>query len=295
MKHFKSYFTPLINLYWATLSTILSDRNYIRALYKHRFGKSINLDSPKTFNEKLNWLKLYGRNPRYTMMADKYEVKKIVADLIGEEYVVPCYGVWNTIDEIDFDKLPNQFVVKATHDSSGALVCRDKSTFDVDAAKKHYHDIMKRNWFYQLREWVYKDIKPRMIVDKFLDDHSGHELRDYKFMCFNGEPKVMYCTNKAKDVYENFYDMDFNILDIDHGFRRHIPEFTKPDNFELMKELAGKLSAGIPFVRVDFFDVDNHVYFGEFTFYDWAGMKPFRDDKWEEILGSWITLPTDNK
>ncbi len=257
-------------------------------------GTQLNIDDPRSFNEKLNWLKIYNRNPLYTLMADKYEVKKIVASLIGEEYVVPCYGIWNNFDEIDFDSLPNQFVIKATHDSSGAIVVRDKGKFNKKTARNKYMSVMKRNWFWPYREWVYKDIKPRILVDKFLDDHSGHELRDYKFWCFNGEPKVMYCTNKASDVFENFYDMNFNPLDINHGFRRNVPEFEKPEAFELMKSLATKLSKDIPFVRVDFFYVDGKVYFGEFTFYDWAGFRPFESKEWDLKLGGWIKLP-DNK
>lgn len=255
----------------------------------------LNIDNPQTFNEKLNWLKLYNRDPRLTMMADKYEVKKYVASIIGEEYVVPCYGVWNSFDEIDFNSLPNEFVIKATHDSSGVVIVKDKSKLDKEPVRKRYKEIMKRNWFWPYREWVYKDIKPRIIVDKFLDDHSGHELRDYKFWCFNGTPKIMYCTNKAKDVFENFYDMDFKPIDINHGFRRAIPEFEKPDEFELMKTLAEKLSKDLPFVRVDFFDVKGKVYFGEFTFYDWAGFRLFCTPELDMRLGNEITLPDVKK
>ena len=268
-----------------------NDKRFLINKWKFLNHSTLNIDNPQTFNEKLNWLKLFNRDPRLTMMADKYEVKKYVASLIGEEYVVPCYGVWNTFDEIDFDSLPNQFVIKATHDSSGAFVVRDKSQFDIEFARTKYENVMKRNWFWGYREWVYKEIKPRIIVDKFLDDHSGHELRDYKFWCFNGTPKIMYCTNKAKDVFENFYDMDFNPLNIDHGFRRSVPEFEKPGEFELMKSLAHKLSQGLPFVRVDFFDVDGKVYFGEFTFYDWAGFRPFRTPDMDKKLGDEIILP----
>ena len=147
----------------------------------------------------------------------------------------------------------------------------------------------KRNYFYLKREWVYKDIKPRIIIDKYLDDHTGNELRDYKFLCFNGQPIYMYCTIKGKNIFENYYDMNFTPVGVNHGFPRHLPEFEKPEGFELMKVLASKLSQGIPFVRVDFFEVEGKVYFGEFTFYDWAGLRPFEGD-WDKELGKLIVL-----
>lgn len=267
------------------------DRKFLESKWKFLNKSALNLDDPKTFNEKLNWLKLYYHTPKITMMADKYNVKSYVSGIIGDEYVVPNYGVWNSVEEIDFNSLPDQFVIKATHDSSGAMVVRNRQTFDKNSVIRHYRPIMNRNWYWPYREWAYKNIKPRIIVDKFLDDHSGHELRDYKFWCFGGKPKVMYCTNKAADVFENFYDMEFKPLDINHGFRRNVPEFDKPAGFELMKELAAKLSQGLPFARVDFFYVDGHVYFGEFTFYDWAGFRPFVSKEWENRLGDWIELP----
>ena len=225
-------------------------------------------------------------------MADKYAVKQFVADIIGKEYVVENYVVADNWDSIDFNKLPEQFVIKCTHDSGGAFVCRDKSTFDFEATRKKIEHNLGVNFFYQYREWPYKNIKPRIIVDKYLDDHTGNELRDYKWWCFNGTPTFMYCTIKGKCVYENFYDMDFNPVPVDHGFPRHQPEFEKPRNFELMKELASKLSKDVPFVRVDFFDVDGHVYFGEYTFYDWGGMRPFGGD-WDQKIGEYIQLPVN--
>ena len=273
------------------------DYTFLKRKWKYMNGVELNIDNPSTFNEKLNWLKIYNRNPQITLMADKYEVKKYVGSIIGDEYVVPCYGVWNNFDEIDFGTLPNQFVIKATHDSSGACVVKDKANFDREAARNKYEKILRRNWFWPYREWAYKDIKPRIIVDRYLDDHSGHELTDYKFWCFNGAPKVMYITNKGKKIQENFYDMNFMPLDINHGYSRHEPEYKKPQNFELMMSLCLKLLDGIniPFVRVDFFDVHNHIYFGEFTFYDWAGFKPFPSYEWDVMLGSWIDLTTIEK
>lgn len=268
----------------------LPSSTFLKICYWGRTGEFLDLKHPKTFNDKLNWLKLHNQIPCYSLMADKYEVKRIVEEKIGAQYVVPCYGVWNSFEEVDFTILPDQFVLKGTHDSSGATVCRDKSCFDFAKAKNKFDMIMKRNWYYAWREWPYKNIKPRIIADKYLDDGRGSELQDYKFWCFDGVPKVMYLTNKGQSIYENFYDMEFKPLDIDHGFPRVEPEYAKPENFELMKKLASELSKGIPFVRVDFFNVNGHVYFGEFTFYDWGGQRPFISKEWDNKLGSWINI-----
>ena len=268
----------------------MSDRRFITTLYRIRSGSKLNLDNPKTFNEKLNWLKLNYRQPTFTLMADKYAVKQYVSNIIGNYYVVENYVVADRWEDIDFSSLPNQFVIKCTHDSGGAFVCRDKSTFDFESTRKAIEHNLNINYFKPLREWPYKNIKPRIIVDRFLDDQTGNELRDYKWWCFNGEPTYMYCTIKGDNIFENFYDLDFKPVPIDHGFPRHQPEFERPITFDLMKELAAKLSQGIPFVRVDFFEVDGRVYFGEFTFYDWGGMRPFGGN-WDEVLGELIDLP----
>lgn len=181
-------------------------------------------------------------------------------------------------------------MIKCTHDSGGAFICRDKAKFDYEGVRKKVEHNLRTNYFLPNREWPYKNIKPRIIIDRYLDDHTGNELRDYKFWCFNGKPTYMYCTIKGKNIFENFYDMEFNPVNVDHGFPRHQPEFEKPANFELMKDLAATLSENIPFVRVDFFDVDGKVYFGEFTFFDWAGMRPFGGE-WVLRLGNQIELP----
>ena len=266
---------------------------YLKCIFKLNGGYILNLKQPQTFNEKMNWCKLHDHNPLYTKLADKYEVKAHVAKLIGEQYVVPNYGVWNRFSDIEFDKLPNKFVIKTTHDSSGTFICKDKDKTDWEKAKRRFDALLKRNSYYNLLEWPYKNIHPRIIADEYLDDGSGHELTDYKFWCFNGEPKIMYITNKGNIIKENFYSMDFQPLDINHGFERAQPEYEKPKEFELMKELAAKLSEGIPFVRIDFFDINGNVYFGEYTFFDWGGMNIFSNQEWDKKLGSWITLPFD--
>ena len=184
----KVWHKPAFKRVFLFLAGLVPDKQYIKMIFRGKLGYKLNLKNPQTFNEKLNWFKLYNRQPLYTSLADKYAVKKYVADKIGEQYVVKNLGVWNSFDDIDFDSLPNQFVLKCTHDSSGALVCRDKSTFDMKSAKEKLDFVMKMNYFYACREWPYKNIPHRIIADELLDDHSGKELNDYKFWCVNGEP-----------------------------------------------------------------------------------------------------------
>lgn len=278
--------------YWNLLQrSIKDDKRYLSFIYRKRFKRELNWDNPETFNEKLQWLKLYNHKPIYVIMADKYAVKQFVADRIGEEYVVPCLGVWERAEDVDFDKLPNQFVLKCNHNSGlGRCICKDKSQIDITKVRKGLKESLKQNYYLPGRDKQYRDIPRKILADQFLDDGLGSELRDYKFWCFNGTPVYMYCTNKGKNIYENFYDMDFNPVNIDHGFPRIEPEIEKPAEFELMKELATKLSKDVPFVRVDFFDVNHHVYFGEFTFFDWGGLRPFGGD-WDKELGKLIQLP----
>ena len=271
------------------MSYLFSDALYLKLLYKLKFDRKLDLKSPKTFNEKLNWLKLNDHNPRYTIMADKYLVKDYVASIIGEEYVVPCYGVWDSVDDIKIKTLPKKFVLKANHDSSGAYIV--KNGIIPEYVKEKYRKLLKRNYFYFRREWVYKNISPKILAEECLIGEDGEIIKDYKFLCFNGIPRLMYCTNKSTNIFENYYDMDFNPVNIRHGFRRQVPEFEKPEKFDLMKELAAKLSKDIPVVRVDFFYIDNKVYFAEYTFYDWAGLRPFDDYEWDKKLGEWIVLP----
>ena len=275
------------------IASLFPDKYYLIIICRGKLGYKPNFDNPLTFNEKLNWLKLHDHNPLYTKMADKYEVKKLVNDIIGEQYVVKNLGCWNKFEDIIWESLPDQFVLKCTHDSSGAVICRNKDLFDKNAAKKKIEDSLHLNYFYACREWPYKNISPRIIADELLDDHSGKELNDFKFWCFNGVPKYMYCTIKTnrEKIYENFYDMDFKPVNIAHGWPRRISEFERPAAFDEMKALATKLSAGIPFVRVDFFYVNGKVYFGEFTFFDWAGLQPFDTYGQDLELGKLIKLP----
>lgn len=272
-----------------------NDEKYLKLFYKKLLNRDLNLENPKYFTEKLQWLKLNDRKDIYSQMVDKYEAKKYVGDIIGEQYVVPVYGVYNSWDDIDFDSLPNQFVIKCTHDSGGLAICKEKSTFDYAKAKEKICSSLKKNYYSYGREWPYKNIEPRIIVEKYLEDNSQAELMDYKFFCFNGEPRIMYISYGLVDhntASLSFFDMDYNLSDCK---RKDFKQFDvipkKPKNFELMKEFARKLSKDIPHVRVDFFEVNGELYLGELTFFTCSGFIPFADDKWDLKMGEWLKLP----
>jgi hypothetical protein len=259
-------------------------------------GYSLNLRNPRTFNEKLNWLKLYDRKPIYTTLVDKYAVKKWVADKIGEKYIIPTLGVWESVEEIPFSELPSQFVLKCTHDSGGLVVCKDKSTLDFSAAKKKLQDSLKKNFYYQSREWPYKNVIPRIIAEKYMEDSGTEELRDYKFFCFDGKMRAMFIASDRQKKFEetkfDFFDRDFNHLPITNGHPNALNVPNKPKSFDEMIHLAEILSDGFPHVRVDFYEVDGNVFFGEMTFSHWGGFMPFVPDEWNYTFGSWITLPS---
>ena len=273
----------------------ISDKVYLKNAYKSGMGKKLNIKSPKTYNEKLQWLKLYDRNPLYTSLVDKYEVKKYIADKIGEEYVIPTLGVWDNFDDIDFDTLPNQFVLKCTHDSGGLVICKDKNHLDIESARKRIETSLKRNYFWFGREWPYKNVKPRIIAETYIEDHETKELRDYKFFCFNGEVKALFVASerqkKGEEVKFDFFDTDFNHLPIRQGHPNAVTPPSPPSQFEKMKQFSRELSKDFPHVRVDFYESNGKIYFGELTFYHFSGMKPFHPEEWDYTFGDWITLP----
>lgn len=271
----------------------LPDRQYLCVIYRAAIGKRLRLDDPKGFNEKLQWLKLYDRNPKYTTMVDKYLVREYVAEKIGEEYLIPLLGVWDDPEQIDFDKLPDQFVLKCNHDSGAVVICKDKSQLDIPAAKEFLSRRQKHNFYYGGREWPYKDVVPKIICEKYMEDESG-ELTDYKFMCFNGEVKCAFtCTDRftPQGLHVTFYDMQWNIMPFERHYPRASVPAQKPQSYDEMVQLAEKLSAGIPFVRVDFYEIDGKPYFGELTFFPGNGLEEFTPEEWDDTLGSWISLP----
>ena len=281
------------------LLKIIPDSIYLRYAYKKLMGKNLNLRKPKTFNEKLQWLKLHDRNPLYTTLVDKYAVKSWVAEKIGDSYVIPTLGVWNKFENIDFEKLPNQFVLKCTHDSGSVVVCKDKSCFNKELAERKLNDCLKRNFYYQFREWPYKNVPPRIIAEPYVEDQKCAELRDYKFYTFGGEPKyLLLATNrqcKDKPLCIDYFDMDFCHLplkDYDHPNNEYEAPH-KPQNFDKMKELARILAKDIPHIRIDFYEANGKVLFGEMTFFDQGGFLKIQPDLWEKEWGNLIKLPIE--
>lgn len=279
---------------WCCMAHLFTDKAFLKVLFRLKMGYWMDFNNPKTYNEKLQWLKLHNRKPEYTKMVDKAGAKEYVANIIGEEYIIPTIGIWDSVDDIDFDKLPNQFVLKCTHDSGGIVICKDKSTLDIKAAKKTLRRGLKRDFYAVNREWPYKNVVPRIIGEEYMVDESGYELKDYKWFCFDGEPKALFIATdrgiKGVETKFDFFDADFNHLPFTNGHPNADREIAKPLGFEKMKELAAKLSAGQPHIRVDFYDINGKVYFGELTFYHWSGTTPFEPKEWDYTFGSWINL-----
>jgi hypothetical protein len=279
----------------STVRFLIPDKLFLHCQYRYFTGEKLNLKEPSNFNEKLQWLKLYDRKPEYTRWADKYAVKQYIRETLGETYVVPTFGVWDRFEQIPWDSLPNQFVLKCTHDSAGLVICTDKTTFDKKNAQEKLEACQKRNFFYSGREWPYKNIKPRILAEQYLEDNTFHELRDYKIFTFNGIPKIMHLVsnrqNAQEETYGDFFDMDFNHLDLTMGHENApiCPE--KPRNFQLMKEFAQKLAKGTAQLRVDFYEVDGQLFFGELTFFQDSGYAEIAPPAWNGVLGSWIQLP----
>lgn len=272
---------------------LLSDRCFLKIKFYAVIGRKLNLNNPKSYNEKLQWLKLYDRKKIYTTMVDKFEAKKLVASIIGEEYIVPTLGVYDSFNQIDFDKLPNKFLLKCTHDSGGVVVCDDKASFDFKDAEKIISDSLNRNFYYEGREWPYKNVKPRIIAEKYIDEDDVNGLKDYKFFCFDGVAKAMFISSdriSSKKTKFDFFDMDFNHLPFNNGHPNSKENIIKPNGFEKMKSLSEKLSIGIPQVRIDFYDVKGHIYFSEITFFSRSGLVRYDPKKWDYIFGSWINI-----
>lgn len=272
----------------------MNDAAYLKLKYKIAIGRKLDLKNPQTFNEKLQWLKLHDRKAIYTTMVDKYAVKEYVASIIGEEHVIPTLGVWDSFDEIDFDLLPDQFVLKCTHDSGGLVICKDKSKLDINEAKRKIEKSLKTNYYLQGREWPYKDVPRRIIAEKYMVDESGTELRDYKIHNFNGVPRmILVCRDRFEKsgLTEDFYSEKWEHLDIkrpSHPNAEYPQEI--PAALQKMLNLSKKLAQDIPFVRTDFYVVGNHIYFGEMTFFPASGMERFEPPVVDEQLGKWLVI-----
>lgn len=281
----------------------LSDELFIKLKWKVLKGYPLNLRNPQTFNEKLQWLKLYYHKKDFTTWVDKFAVKDYIAQKIGEEHVIPLLGVWDRPEDIDFSKLPDQFVLKCNHTSGiGLVICKDKSKLDTKKAIKELNRGLKDNYYKRNREWPYKDVKRKVFAEAYKVDESGRELKDYKLYCFNGKP--IFCQvdfgkedgKNRSDFTRNIYDMDWNLQNVQYSHpndpSRIIP---KPMEFEKMKRLAHVLSKGEPFLRVDFYNVGHQIYFSEITFYPIAALGRFVPQDWDTQLGQLIQIPTITK
>ena len=270
---------------------ILSDKGYVFLDYIRNLHSIPNLKQPKNFNEKLQYIKLYDHNPKYTKMVDKLAMREIIKEKIGEGYTVPVLGIWNSFEEIDFNTLPDRFVLKCNHDSGSYIICPNKELLDLDKAKKKISIALKHNYYYQNREWIYKDIKPQVFAEQFLKDNETDFLWDYKFFCFHGEPRIMYVEQEAADnKTAAFFDMDKNFLDLEMDDPRPSLPPELPACFDRMKDISTVLSEGIPFLRVDFFVIKGKIYVGEMTFFHDGGFGKIRQKEWNLRMGSWIDL-----
>lgn len=272
----------------------LTDEKYIRRKYRAVFGSEPDLKDPKTFNEKMQWLKLYHRKQRQINMVNKLTVKDAVSQAIGRRHVTETYGAWPSFDRIDFEMLPDAFVLKCTHDSGGIVICRDKNTLDMEAARKKLEKALKTDYYLKSREWPYRYVKPLIMAEEYLESGDGGDLKDYKFFCFNGKPEfVLVCADRfnGSGLKENFYDLDWNLMELTRPAHGNGPAVKRPETLEEMAGYAAMLAKDEPFVRVDFYDVDGRVYFGEVTYFPASGFEPFAPEGWDEKLGSMITLP----
>lgn len=276
----------------------MSDEEYLSRKYQLYFGQKLDLQNPQTFNEKLQWLKLYNRKPEYTVMVDKYKVREYIAQELGEEYLIPLLGVWDNPDEIDFDALPNQFVLKCNHNSGlGMCICKDKSELDISKVKVELRKGLKQDYYLTGREWPYKDVPRKIIAEKYMEDVSG-DLKDYKFYCFNGEMKFVMINsdrNTSRPTRADYFDWDFNWLDFTWGYSHAEVHPKKPEQFEKMVAIVEKLAKGLPHIRVDLYDCNGKIYFGELTFFDGSGFDKIEPLEWDYKIGKLLKLPTSLK
>lgn len=275
----------------------LPDSLYLRLMFYFQTGKKLHLEHPKTFSEKMQWLKLNNRKPEYSMLVDKYAVKEYVAQKIGNQYIIPTLGIWNSPEEIAWDKLPDQFVLKTTNGggSKGVIICKDKNSFNRELAIKSLKSATHRDIYRLWREWPYKNVKTRIIAEKYLEEENGATggLADYKFFCFGGDPK--YCqviSDRGRSMAIDFFDENWNHQPFHeprrYPFAAELPK--KPACHDEMRALAAVLSEGFPFIRVDFYELNGTVYFGELTFFPTSGYGGFDPAEWDGTFGKLIDL-----
>ena len=272
----------------------MPDDEYLKRKFKVRLGRELNLDNPRSFNEKLQWLKLYNRKPEYTMMVDKYQVRNYIKDKLGEEYLIPLLGVWDDPDDIDFDALPDRFVLKCNHNSGlGMCICKDKSKLDIEKVKKELRKGLKQDYYISRREWPYKNVTRKIICEKYMEEEPGKGLKDYKLYCFNGRAEILlvvadrFSDTETKAAY---FDRNGNTLPIKWGFEP-IENMEVPECFDEMFRLAEILSADLPHARIDFYYINGRIYFGEITFFDGSGFDKIEPIEWDYKIGDMLELP----
>jgi len=296
MKKKNSILWTASDIFWRILMHITPTKLYLSLKYRVVFGSWIKWDNPTTYSEKLQWLKLYGYRAEYTDYVDKIKVKNYVASIIGKEYIIPTLGVWDSGSDVDFVSLPDRFVLKCNHDSGKVIICTNKTLINESSIRRAINKQLRTNYYLRGRETPYKFVKRCVFAEEYMQDEETQELRDYKFYCFDGTPRLLLvATDRNYDVKFDYYDMDFNHLDIKRGHDNSVKKISPPSNFSLMKDIAAKLSSNIPHVRVDLYEVNGRVFFGEMTFYPSSGFTPFEPLSWERILGGWITLPKEKK
>lgn len=277
------------------VAKVFPDDSFLKIKFRLEMGKSLNLNNPVTFNEKLQWLKLYNRKPEYTSMVDKYAAKDVVAGIIGKEYIIPTLGIWNNFDDIDFNLLPRQFVLKTTHGGGGGgvVICKDKTTFDKKKARNVLQKSLNSDIYWKYREWPYKDVPKLILAEKYMTN-KGKDLEDFKIHCFNGEPRfILVCRNRYTEgpMIDDFYSCDWKLMNVRRpGHPNSTSSIERPKQLEQMLELSRILSKDIPFLRTDFYIIDDRIYFGELTFFPASGMSKFEPEEWDYIFGQWLDL-----
>lgn len=277
----------------------MDDKKYICRCFKKKLKKDLDLDSPISFNEKLQWLKINDRNQLYTTLVDKIAVKEYISKVIGKQFIIPTIGVWDSPEEIDFESLPDKYVMKCNHNSNmGLCICKDKSNLNVEKVKKELRQGLKRNYYYSGREWPYKDVPPKILAEMYLENSETGGLTDYKIHCFNGKPKfILVCKDRFSQsgLTEDFFTIDWEHMSVKRPNHRNAASpIPRPDKLEEMLSLAEKLSESIPFVRVDFYLIDGNVYFSELTLYPASGFVSFDPEEWDKTFGDWLILPEGN-
>lgn len=293
----KAYKNPEMILYYlfgSRFFRVIPDKLFVKIEYWLRTGRRLDLSNPETFNEKLQWLKLHDRNPDYTAMVDKLEVRKHVKETVGVKYLVTLIGVYKSYAQIDFSSLPDSFVLKPNHTSGDVFICKDKSKINHAKLKIEVNKWLNREYYWLHREWPYKNVKPKILCEQYLVDESGQGLKDYKFMCYNGVPKIVRVMSERRGSHYmvNSFDLEWNEIDLPGKFIRRNPNVpAKPKFLDSMIEISRVLSKGLTFVRIDMYETATKIYFGEITFYPASGFMDFKREKDDDLLGSWIVLP----